>query len=378
MLPYPWLTLADVVVVMVGTEPMVLLSHFHSQVLHADGPMPMTVDFLRSKLEKVTAGSQLLMEQKGQPSLMGKLKAQGIVPIRVSKVKLVSLEAMEAALLLSGCQEDHVAIIMATHKRVVPQLSPAVPRLQHPGSQQHVGSTAAAQGAGSRSALQLPADQRGQPAVPTTLPSSPGGPAVHSSSLQQPPDTPLASDFGHHRGLQQLGQYFSNMDSCHSHGMSSQHAKSGLKRPAEGPSHCDTFYAAARDWPVAIPELAWPPKALQQDYGLHTMLPSYSEDASIPLGQEVEEFRAWCTQPMHLGRGLQYANPVRSITFERDLECVHGFIGFMFKVGLLVMGSPVHSRACVCVVLYQHSSAACSVGPTLMYDEHCSWHHACC
>jgi hypothetical protein len=86
------------------------------------------------------------------------------------------------------------------------------------------------------------------------------------------------------------------------------------------------------EWPTTLPQLAWPPKSLTEDYGLHTILPQYQDDPSIPLGLEVVNFKAWCMEPMHLGRGMQYANPVKDITFEGAMDCVHGFMGFMFKV----------------------------------------------
>lgn len=99
---------------------------------------------------------------------------------------------------------------------------------------------------------------------------------------------------------------------------------------------------ALLDMPTHIPNYAFHPKDLSGDFGLHTLIKDYASDASIPLGKEVREFRAWCTDDMCLSRGLQYSRPVKQVTFEGALETVHSFTGFMFKVSCSMCNFLIH------------------------------------
>ena len=78
--------------------------------------------------------------------------------------------------------------------------------------------------------------------------------------------------------------------------------------------------------------MAWPPRALKEDYGLQTILPNYEAREDIPLGGELVAFKAWCTEPFHLGRGMAYPNPVKEVTFAWAQETIHAMCGFLVKV----------------------------------------------
>lgn len=87
------------------------------------------------------------------------------------------------------------------------------------------------------------------------------------------------------------------------------------------------------DWPDTLPDLAWPAKSLKEDYGLHAVLPGFmSSSSSIPYAQEVQPIKAFFMQDVHMGRGLEYPNPVKHVTCDGALETLQGFLGFMCKV----------------------------------------------
>lgn len=87
-----------------------------------------------------------------------------------------------------------------------------------------------------------------------------------------------------------------------------------------------------KQWPQVLPELAWPPKALKEDYGLQAIMPGYPSIEEVPLARELEAFKAWCIEPMQLSRGLAYSNPVKEVTFEGVVDTIHGMLGCCFKV----------------------------------------------
>lgn len=103
------------------------------------------------------------------------------------------------------------------------------------------------------------------------------------------------------------------------------------KRAAGSEDVAASSSSVKRDWPTGMLELAWPPKSLKDNYGLHTCLPDWS--SACPLGTEMVTFRAWCTDGMNTDRGKQYARPVQNNTFDGTMDCVLGFMGFQLKVG---------------------------------------------
>jgi hypothetical protein len=98
--------------------------------------------------------------------------------------------------------------------------------------------------------------------------------------------------------------------------------------------------ARPNTWPTELPELAWPPRALKEDYGLPTILPGYASRVDIPLGVELDTFKLWCIQPLHLGRGVAYPQPVKEVTFSGAQDTIHAICGFLMKVSKLMMGCP--------------------------------------
>lgn len=277
MLPLPWGTLAKVSAVKLRGESMVVLGDFHAQVLHAGGPMHLSMDVLRTKLGR-TAGTQLVCHQDNDPTVLALLKSHQVLETKAARAKLVSLTAMESALLTAGKRPDHVAMIMEAYKRVV-------------APQQ--------------------ADQPQGATPPSNPPPAMAQSATGSTHMPQP-----SSVLPHVE---------------HASPLPPASSTSSVKRAA--PSHPGDGDASwARDWPLRLPELAFPPKALKEDYSLGTLHPTFHQDTDIPLSKELIEFREWCTTPVHLGRGTSYPNPVVAITFEGCEDVILGFMGFMLKV----------------------------------------------
>lgn len=277
MLPFPWATLANVSVVKLRGEMFVVLGDFHAQVLHVDGPMYMSMDVLRTRLDK-TSGTQVVCHQDNDPIVLAMLKSHQVLGTRAARAKLVSLTSMETALLTAGKNPAHVALIIEAYKKVV-----APQQAEHP------------QGA--------------------TPPANPH-PAMPPSATDSTPIPQPSSVLPHveHASL-----------------LPAASSTSSLKRTTPSLSG-DGDASWARGWPLRLPELAFPPKALREDYCLATLLPTFHQDTDIPLSKELIEFREWCTTPVHLGRGTSYPNPVANITFEGCEDVILGFMGFMLKV----------------------------------------------
>lgn len=88
-----------------------------------------------------------------------------------------------------------------------------------------------------------------------------------------------------------------------------------------------------RDWPTTLPECVWPARSLLDDYALKAQLPDYSSNPSIPFCIEQPDIQKFFMQEVHLGRGLEYPSPVKKATYDGAMDTLHGFLGFMFKVG---------------------------------------------
>lgn len=128
-----------------------------------------------------------------------------------------------------------------------------------------------------------------------------------------------------------------------------------------------------KDWPNVLPELAWPPKALKEDYGLHTIMPDYASKADVPLSKELKAFKAWCKAPMDISRGLTYSSPVKEITFEGCQETIMCMMGCCFKV----IGMMLCTRSCIiCMTLHPRSIGLVGMCP-LLYLMPCFYLFGC-
>lgn len=116
MLPYPWSYMAKVSVLKSKGELLVVVLDFHQVVLNVEGPMPMTSDAFRSRLNRCK-GTQILVNQQTEPMMLGLLKSQGVLETQVARAKLASLDVIEAALIGAGQRPDFVTSIIDTYKR---------------------------------------------------------------------------------------------------------------------------------------------------------------------------------------------------------------------------------------------------------------------
>lgn len=282
MLPYPWSTLARVVLVEFDSADLVVLNDFHAQVLHATGPMAVSLDVLRARLGR-TQGTQLVCDQANNPMVLAALKEAQVLGPKVARTKLIALPTLERALITAGKRPDHVALIMNTYKNA-----------KGPGGAHPQAASA-----------QLPTPQ-----------GTPHGGLARMPVLHPHPPSP-PSELGGSSALASLGTALAKRRSPHEGDPQEEAPSQGMW---------------ARDWPTTLPELAFPPKALAQDYSLAALLPTYRQDATIPLGQELDLFKEWCMAPVHLGRGVQYPAPVATITYQGCEDTILGFCGFMLKV----------------------------------------------
>lgn len=268
MLPYPWSCLGTITTILHANQPMVVFQNFQDLVLHKDGPMPVTIGALRTKLAS-TRGADMVLDSQHDPILFNRLKEAGVVASRVARVKLINLYKMRDVLLKAGQRPDHVSAIIGIHQNLIP--SPVAPQ----------------------EVTTQPLDAHIQDNVVPEVEMSTQDSAAPSTSRQHLPERPSSS------------------------------------------SQPQSIGHVARRWPTTLPELAWPPKALKEDYGLHTIIPEYASDPNIPLGAEVSAFKTWCTQPLHLGRGVMYANLVKEVTFSGAEDTIHALCGFLMKVSHL-------------------------------------------
>jgi hypothetical protein len=211
------------------------------------------------------------------------LKEKGIVHPNVGKVKLFSLDMMQAALLRLGQPADHVAAIMRVHRSLLPPPPPPPP--QAPPSPAHgndIDMGAPVPPHSPQGEQHQPQDEDMGPAPPLNVPPQPQGSEKVTQPARMPP-------------------------------------------PAINPHR----------WPTRIPELAFPPGALRrgEDYGLHTIIRTYASRADIPLTAELPVLEAWCTDRVDLSRGLDYPRPVKNTTFEGLRETIMGFTGFNLAEG---------------------------------------------
>jgi len=320
MLPYPWSALAKVVVVRVLNEQMVMLSDFHSQVLYPDGPMPVSMDVLRLRLSRIKSG-QILCDKDNHPMVIPLLKQAQAIRGNAARTKLVSLNVMESALLAAGMRPDHVATIIHTYKTVTE--SEDAPAADHEEGQ-------------------LPAADNQPQVPPTSPPQAEHGEALEaqrSDSGETPdmpqPDVPPAPQ-GHVAAQSpaavttpqpQIRQGVRSVPSVASAAAPTRQKRTAPIEPLEA--------SLQRDWPLTLPELAFPPRALVDDYGLQSIIPNFRDNAEIPLGRQLTAFKSWCTTPVHIGRGTEYLRPVANITYEGCESSVLGFMGFMLKVSLV-------------------------------------------
>lgn len=347
MLPYPWCTLTKVVVIRLQGEDMVMLSDFHAKILHSNGPMPVSMDVLRLRLSRISSG-QVICDQSHHPMVIPLLKQHSAVQANAARAKLVSLPVMESALQAAGMRPDHVSAIINTYWSVshanesqlpaqaapehldsetttlLPLLEAAAanagPDVVHSAAdaQGHVDATPAGEVAPIQTAG-TPATTQAPAAAAATAAAATAATTATPSAMPAPPSAAQV--------LQALIRHLDRIPVPHPSGQTS--ATSANKRSA--PSATEEV-VLARDWPSTLPELAFPPKALKDNYSLNTILPGFREDKSIVLGRQLDAFKAWCTAPVHMGRGTDYPNPVANITYEGCEAVVLGFMGFMLKV----------------------------------------------
>lgn len=287
--------MAKVVVVKLGLETMVVMTDFHSTVLYATGPMPITLDVLRIRLSRV-GGTQLACDHAHNPMVLAVLKQCQALGPKVARTKLVALDTMEAALIAAGKRPDHVALIMQTYKQVA----------NHSSSE---GMTTA------------PSVMVQPPASTTSL-----GPIMRSPSSPQVPCPPA-------EGLVAGGHApMSHPSDTMASELLAAIGNALAKRQAPQEPSPELGGVWTRDWPTKLPELAFPPTTLKDDYSLATILPKFREHQDIPLVEELRAFKEWCTTPVNLARGQEYPNHVASITYQGNEDNILGFTGFMFKV----------------------------------------------
>lgn len=336
MLPYPWSTRAHVAVVVVGEQPMVVLGDFHEKVLHAEGPMPMTIDILRTRLGRVDGG-QMVVDKDHSPMVLALLKDNSVVLPRVARAKLVSLQAMEEALTTAGKRPDHVATIIHTYMRVA---GPAPAAAGHVPAPADTAVAAALEAAAALSSTPLAAEAPQPSRAPASaVPAASALPAaaLPAAAVPRASSSPWSTflSFSRKASVERTSASQAFGSNPFSHAQRASTPKRAAAEVAGDHTLEDDTNTMPRDWPMELPELAWPPKALKEDYGLATLMPDFKTRADIPLAQEIEEFESWCKQPIHIGRGTDYANPVKQVTFEGGLDCVQGFMGFMFKVSTM-------------------------------------------
>lgn len=231
------------------------------------------------------------------PHVLHMLKQKGVVYPTVGKVKLISLVKMQAALLRSGQPADHVAAIMRVHKSLLPpQAAPPAPAPAPPSNDINLGAPVPPQA--HQDQYHHPRDQEMSPAPPPDVPPQPQA----SEEVNQP---------------------------------------ARMAPPAINPHR----------WPTRIPELAFPPVALRDDYGLKTIIHEYASRADIPVAQELPLLEAWCKEPVELSRGLDYPKPVKNVTYEGTKDTILGFTGFMLKVRLRQLCDSLASRTHLCALV---------------------------
>jgi len=297
-LPYPWDKTAKVAVVRLDNDLRVCLANFHEVVLCEGGPMEMNFDTLRARLNRVPNNRQLLVSQASHPRVLSQLKENNVVGPRCARTKLVDITELQAALISSGQRRDHVAAILRLYLSIVPSSSNAL-RQSATTAPANSDQGTSSRGTGSGEAPSAPVHVE----EPTSL--------QHTETTETPSESrPLPQPESTDSMLRRLLQ-----------------AISTKRKPAE-----DDLHTMQRDWPSTLPELVFPPSALKSDYSLKVLLPDYKDDSGIPLGQELDDYRAWCVEPVNLDRSSEYSAPVQPVTVTGALDCIHGFMGFMFKV----------------------------------------------
>ena len=308
-MPYPWQRHANLTAVAMGKEVFVVVTDLHSTALEGP-PMPVTIDVFRGRL-KAAGASRVVVSSQHSPGVLAQLKQQGVVPPRAARAKLVSLDVVQRALLMGGYRPDWVQDLVQMYKQVVsqqqqqlqqqPPMPPTMPDPEEGGGEEaHMEDTThTTQPTTGEGHPEAGARQEATPA--------PGGFDINSNSScttsWRPPNSAL------------LG-------------------KRGLADLMGGSSSSSSSYT--QDWPTTLPQLAFPPKALVEDYGLQALLPgmmSSNSSSNFPFAKEVPAIQAFFTEGVHMGRGMEYPNPVKQVTWEGALDSVQGFLGFMFKVG---------------------------------------------
>lgn len=302
--------------------------------------MPLNLDTMRLKLKRQHADSQMVVSQENYPRALAMLKEHGVVGPRCARCTMVSLSDLQAA--LAGQRRDHVAAVMRLYMSVIPrQGEPLQPEPAAGSDDEEVREVPASQ--------EQPQQEQQQQLVVIPQPRQQGAASTSSSS---PTDRVQAM-------LERLQRTL---------------ADSSKRKRDE-----DDLQSEQRDWPRTLPDLMFPTASLRADYSITTMLPDYQQDSSIPLDEELRRYEAWCTEPVDLTRNREYSAPIQQITFAGAQDIIHGFMGFMFKVGKLNLclrylpkTCEAQNPPCPAVMLWLQLKAtpASQLSTRLMEDPH--------
>lgn len=104
MLPEPWAEAADVSVVVHNSTPFIALPEFHALFLQEGGPMPASLEAMRTHLLRMPGQGCMLVSTANHPQLMSALKASGIVNMRAAPTNLATVDTMLDCVMASCCR----------------------------------------------------------------------------------------------------------------------------------------------------------------------------------------------------------------------------------------------------------------------------------
>ena len=103
-------------------------------------------------------------------------------------------------------------------------------------------------------------------------------------------------------------------------------------------------------WTQPLPLTLLPPETFTSEqltgrYGLPLPLPS-------TLHAQVNQYESWCKAPLQLDRVGVHARPIQSITFQGQVDCIRGFLGFTashFNLDLESLNLSLYQDAANCI-----------------------------